>query len=443
MGQEHSSFFDFVQHVHASTADGERAGGAAPAAAGGSLYLEQDRNTVTERSERGREWIEVRSCGCRSWFCERCCLPRGIELKRRLKPELSKFTGLMMLTFTVDPQLFDGPKEAYIYVKSKRCIARTMQQLHRWGHLHSRRYLVVVEWQKESEYPHWHVLVDASRIPFDRLCEAWNRNWKGWKERVQMGRPGFGSVRFSKERVDRETAAGYVTAYLTKRPEHGYPTWVTDSSVGSVRRYEASRGFWTNAAEQVDESEEEDSKPAEEAGAGDQDKPERRTIREQVEECGSRCVILVARESVNIGTGEVEVEREFLAAATCDLEAVINSGPGPDDVNKRRTVAVYRDVAAFRMSLARRGLAFHGREGDDKSNHREIDNHAEGRKPQRRTGDGDHQQGLQEFRGRRDGPGVCVWGVGPGQLARLEANPPHAFGSHVEEVRGDSWDQVP
>lgn len=310
-------------------------------------YLEQDRNAVTAVRNVGEPWIEVRACGCRSWFCEQCCLSKGIELKKRLKPELEKFTGLMMLTFTIDPELFAGPVEAFEYVKKKRCVAVALQRLHRWGFLHSRRYLQVVEWQVNG-WAHWHVLVDASRIPFDKLCEAWNRNWKGWKERVSGGRPGFGSVRFSKERVERSSAAGYVVAYLVKKPERGYPEWVEGSALRSVRRFEASRGFWS--AEKSPEKSSVTDQGGEECDEEDDEEKPLRTIRQQVAECGQRCVVLSAREVVDLATGEAEVVREFLAAVSVPLSGVVSQGP-ECEVNKRGTSAVYRNIAAFVQGL--------------------------------------------------------------------------------------------
>ncbi len=248
-----------------------------------------------------------------------------------------------MLTFTIDPELFSGPEAAFEYVKKKRCLAVALQRLDRWGFLHSRRYLQVVEWQANG-WAHWHVLVDATRIPFEKLCEAWNRNWKGWRERVKLGRPGFGSVRFSKERVDRSSAAGYVVAYLVKKPERGYPEWVEKSGLRSVRRFEASRGFWSVEPAVKQSSDEDPGEP----GAGEETEVENspRTIGRHVAECGQRCVVLSAREVVNLGTGEGQVVREFLAAVNVPLSEVVSRGPACEK-NKRGTLAIYRNIAEF------------------------------------------------------------------------------------------------
>src|SRR5690606_17187171 len=157
--------------------------------------------------------------------------------KERLKCRLRSFGALMMLTFTIDPELFDSPEAVFEYVSEHRCISVTMQRLHRWGHLISRRYFCVVEWQQNG-WPHWHVLVESERIPFARLCEAWNRNHGRWRERMALGRPGFGSARFSVSKFeDSDRAAGYACAYLTKHPAHGFPTWVMKRQTRTVHRY--------------------------------------------------------------------------------------------------------------------------------------------------------------------------------------------------------------
>src|SRR6185503_3448329 len=135
---------------------------------------------------REKECFEVRSVGCRSWFCPHCCLALGLALKRRLSRELTRFRGLMMLTFTVDPELFESPQAAYEYVTTKRCVAVAVQRLDRWDLLHSRDFFAVVEWQGNG-WPHWHVLINASHVPFEQLGEAWNRNWRGWRARVDLG----------------------------------------------------------------------------------------------------------------------------------------------------------------------------------------------------------------------------------------------------------------
>lgn len=339
-------------------------GGGPPGAAGAAAappYLEQDRNSVTSAR------CEVRSCGCGSWFCSRCCLARGIRLKERLKCELGNFTGLMMLTFTIDPELFASPAEALAYVRDHRCLSVTIQRLRRWKLLHSGRYVCVIEWQRETEQPHWHVLVDATHIPFAKLCEAWNRNWDGWQERVASGRPGFGSVRFTASRLkDSKKAAGYVTAYLTKVPEYGFPEWVVSMPVRSVHRFSTSRGFWTDRKpagepdiaepneQEQDEELEQECYSENEATSDDDSERQPVTIRERLARCGESCVVLRVRDVVDEDTGEVVQRREFLAQFPFQLfEAICALGPG--EISKSGTTATYADerqvLRTLRMHL--------------------------------------------------------------------------------------------
>jgi hypothetical protein len=432
------------------SAGGAPRSGATP---GGTLYLEQNLNRVT--AQEGTDRIEVRSCGCKSWFCERCCVSKGIELKGKLNRELQAFTGLMMLTLTTDPELFGSPAAAYKFIKENRCIAVMIQRLHRRGFLHSRRFLYVVEWQKESQQAHWHVLVDASHIPFPELCEAWNRNWPGWRERVEAGRPGLGSVRFSKKDLNRTHAAGYVTAYLTKAPQQGYPQWVTDSPVRAVRRYDTSRGFWRADHRDSDEGTPTD---ADNGDTGDEDvpgeveRPEdtprstlRRSIKEQVDNCGARCVVLRAVDVLNVETGERSVSRRFLRIVHAPLESLLATGVAPDEVNKRATLAIFRDCRAFLGSLNGR-LRKLGTLGYNLfSSHWETNNNGN---PEVQTSDPrsdveDHHGGVREVLGRLRDSGVGHRRIDLRPVGRLARSATDALRSDVQALRGDPGYQVP
>ncbi len=157
----------------------------------------------------------------------------------------------MMLTFTVDPSLFATPAAAYAYMMKRRCIARTIQDMHRQGFLASRRYFCVVEWQKKTEQAHFHVLVDATRIPWDNLLASWSKHRPASGGPVVGDRPAFGTVLFSKRDFagGPAHAARYATKYLVKVPEQGFPAWVLALGAGRrVRRYSTSRGFWNQPA---------------------------------------------------------------------------------------------------------------------------------------------------------------------------------------------------
>lgn len=249
----------------------------------------------------------------------------------------------MMLTLTLDPDLFDSPEAAWRYVREHRCIAVMMQRLDRWGLVKSREFFAVVEWQKKSEMPHWHVLVDASFIDIERVREAWNRNWKGWQQRIAAGRPGFGAVRYSRKRghgfKSAEHAANYASKYITKHPEQGYPEWVMQSGSRAVHRYSASRGFWRGVDDQEqlptpdDECSEDPDEPEQGVcGEASQDEPQpsqrpRRTVAEVVADCGERTAIFEIREGFDAYSGEQVEQRRFLGRIDMPLTILLLQYP--------------------------------------------------------------------------------------------------------------------
>ena len=189
---------------------------------------------------------EVRPCRCKSRFCEHCCRAEGLKLRERLLPVLRTFTNIQMWTFTIDPSLFSSPQAAYEYVKKKRCISEAVRALKARGYLHSGRWFCVVEWQKDTEMAHFHLLLDASYIPFEAVCEIWGRFRPKTAGPVEGNRPAFGSIRFSQGDFvgGAEHAAAYACKYVIKHPEHGYPDWVINGRHGQIHRYTTSRGFW-------------------------------------------------------------------------------------------------------------------------------------------------------------------------------------------------------
>lgn len=322
-----------------SDGGGAGAAHAAPPAAG-SAYLEQYRIPVTVKT------IAV-ACGCKSRFCERCCLALGIKLKQKLIPILETFKRVMMLTFTIDPQHFAGPAEAFEHVKKARCLSVTMQALRRAGVLITDRWFAVIEWQ-ENGWPHWHVLVEAQHIPFPTLAAAWNVNLAKLGKTADQTRVGFGSVRFTVSRFNSgKHAAGYACAYLTKHPKHGYPEWVLDSLTRKVHRYSASRGLWNAADGKVsdalspDEAEDvgDRSDAGEDADQQDShDEPARRTISQQLATCGQSTMILRELEEADPITGELVRRYVFLEKINRPLADVLMSRLHRD-LNNRGTRA--------------------------------------------------------------------------------------------------------
>jgi hypothetical protein len=220
-----------------------------------------------------------------------------MELRLRLQPVLETFTGMMMVTLTVDPTLFETPRDAYEYMRERRCVARTIRDLYRWGYLHSQRYFYAVEWQKETQQAHFHVLLDASYVPFSRLLESWSKHRPPGAGDVFGDRPAFGTVFISVSKFEGGAvhAARYVTKYLIKPPEYGFPPWVMQLGAETrVRRYSTSRGFWGEETERSVALEEREMK--------------HRSYGERVESCGSTMDIFESRTQVDGSTGEVRFE---------------------------------------------------------------------------------------------------------------------------------------
>lgn len=238
----------------------ERAPAERASTAGGreaASYFTTGAYTVIEPRAGRSSRVELWAVGCRTRFCPHCCLHRGLALREKLEPELAGWSALQMWTLTVDPKLFDGPEAAYRYVRENRCIARVVRALKREGWLDSERWICIVEWQEHTEMAHYHLLLETSYVPFERIAELWGQFrpasapiWQGSYARSLEGQePEFGHVRFSKGRgsrggtfKSRSHAARYVCKYLTKVPDHGYPDWVLAFD-GQIRRFSTSRGL--------------------------------------------------------------------------------------------------------------------------------------------------------------------------------------------------------
>ena len=212
---------------------------------GADTSLEYLQNVVTE-SVRSNYNFELAKCGCDCWFCEDCCERKGYNLRSELIGALESFQSLLMITLTVDPELFDSFQDAYFYMRKKRCISVLMQNLDRMGYLNSRKYFYVLEFQ-ESGNPHYHLLVDAKRIPHEDLLTAWSKNRPLDLPPPEPNRPPFGLVWISKSHFEGGAlhAARYATKYLVKVPEYGWPDWVLKLGKDKrVPRYGVSRYFW-------------------------------------------------------------------------------------------------------------------------------------------------------------------------------------------------------
>jgi len=292
----------------------------------GSVLLEHAGNSVTHPVNEYGDRFEVAKRRCKCAFCPDCARIMGYNLRKKLFPILETFSGLLLLTFTVDPALFPDPQTAYLYMRDRRCIARTIRDLFRKHYLSTRRYFYVVEWQKETEQAHFHVLVDARFIPWDELLRSWAKHRPKDAGPVIGNHPAFGTALISKPcfRGGPAHAARYVTKYLTKTPEHGFPEWVLQLGEETrIRRYSTSKGFWGNPPKMPSEPEKKrEAKP--------------RTYAERIEACGSSVNVFEIRESVDKETGEIQITRTWAGELRADANKVLERLFDPGDPRRSR-----------------------------------------------------------------------------------------------------------
>lgn len=294
-----------------------------------SLLLEYLPNTVTAHPEPEGgppRTFELAKCRCDGWFCPDCCQSKGHNLRARLIPILETFRGLLMVTVTVDPTLFPTPKDAYNYIRERRCIGRTMQDLYRAGFLHSRRYFYVVEFQQHTEQAHFHILLDASFIPFHALLASWSKHRPPSAGPVQGQRPPFGTVLFSKrDFADAAHAGRYATKYLIKTPVFDFPAWVMDmGNKDRVRRFSTSRGFWNTPAEP--------KQPPKKTRIINP-----RTYAQRRAECGSMINVFSLGEDLDEQSGEVINRRDWIGRLGVDA-SVLDRLPDEGDPRRRRRI---------------------------------------------------------------------------------------------------------
>jgi len=263
--------------------------------------LEYFPNSVTQICNEHGSRYEISKCRCDSWFCSDCCQVKGYNLRTRLIPILETFNSLIMISLTVDPELFPDPKTAYLYTMDKRCISVTTQDLHRWNYLFTRRYFYVVEWQHKTEQAHYHILYDSAYIPWDQLLKSWSKHRPKTAEPPRVNRPLFGTVIFSAPKFANPVhAARYATKYLIKAPEHGFPEWILAMGKDRrVRRYSTSKGFWGTPPKLKSETQKTRNN-------------KKLSYRERISKCGNSIHVFEMNEFLDLETGEIQVKRLWL-----------------------------------------------------------------------------------------------------------------------------------
>lgn len=141
----------------------------------------------------------------------------GRQVRDRLIAVKGRFGKAKMLTLTVDRRNFGSPEEAWAYVTGRRLIPKLLAKLG------ITRWVWVLEFQQKTGdgWPHWHILVDVSELHRHQvdLKGAWALWGKTW---------GVGAVDLAKapSGMTAEHAIFYITKYLLKQPDGGYPEWV-------------------------------------------------------------------------------------------------------------------------------------------------------------------------------------------------------------------------
>lgn len=116
---------------------------------------------------------------------------------------------------------FQSPRQAFETVTRGKFIPRLMRALG------VKLWAWALEFQQATGdgWPHWHLLIDLADLPRGRL--DLKKAWSLWRDAW-----GIGGVDLQVKEVNvqsPEHAINYLTKYLTKMPEGGFPPWVLES----------------------------------------------------------------------------------------------------------------------------------------------------------------------------------------------------------------------
>jgi hypothetical protein len=301
--------------------------------AGGSNLLEHLHNTVTTPDAMPLTRYSVHKCRCNCWFCPDCCEVMGYKLRAKLIPILETFGGLLMVSLTIDPELFPDPKSAYLYLMDNRCISVTIQDLYRQKHLKTRRYFYVVEWQVKTEMAHFHTLLDSTYIPFDILLLVWSKHRPDSAGPVVGNRPAFGTVIFSAPKFASPVhAARYATKYLVKMPTQGFPGWVLDMGDDRrIRRYSTSRGFWgTHSQRSNNPTKTRENK--------------RQTYAQKLQTCGQAINVMENAVVIDRQTGEAKVSPQWVGQIKAPASDVLPKLYDPGNPDRGNRILLARNL---------------------------------------------------------------------------------------------------
>lgn len=256
-----------------------------------------------------RTQLKAVACGCRSWWCDHCCRGKGLELRQRVQWVVDNcFGSVLLVTLTINPNEFAGPLEAYKAASER--ISVFVDKLYRQGLLKSRRWFRVLECH-ESGFPHFHVLLDAAWIDYEKAWKAWN-GARRTEETKRSPEWGIIDLRRASQGLSREQAVNYVCTYLTKRPKAGWPEWIVGNDE-RIRRYQCSVGFWSelralhpNSTDFVTAELEAEEKPSRRR------QPSNMTHAQRTATCGGKTIVREVTEYVK-SDGEIVERFRFVA----------------------------------------------------------------------------------------------------------------------------------
>lgn len=217
MGQS-SAISRTSQRLTPPTAGGGRApaGGTPPTA-----RLESKGNKVTNEGQRVHLRTVVCDHKCNVRTCPCCGKKMGWAVRQRMLQKAAFWRSPAVLTLTMDRKRRSSPVEAHRAVTEGKFIWRLMRALR------IKRWLWVLEYQQRTGdgWPHWHLLIDLADVPGGAL--NLRKAWDLWRDKW-----GMGGLDLEVRKDDFESAQHavfYITKYLTKQPEGGYPVWVLKS----------------------------------------------------------------------------------------------------------------------------------------------------------------------------------------------------------------------
>ena len=258
--------------------------------------------------------VVLRQHRCKVRTCPTCGPRYGFRVRQGLLPKADQFTKPALLTLTCNRSNFESPDDAHSFITQEGLIRRLLRVLG------VKRYVWVLEFQQKTGegWPHWHILVDLADVPSGKLDLA--RAWRLWRDKW-----GCGGVDLQLRRqrfTSPQHAIHYITKYMTKYPEKGYPAWVLQAD-RRIRFFTASRSLGpilsdpkpapAESPAATSEAEDAEDFDAEQAPADESSTPTRRRaamrpLAQRMAECKQLCTAVLERRDED---GEV-VSQKYL-----------------------------------------------------------------------------------------------------------------------------------